>query len=175
MHGRREDLSPEGMVSEVYDELHALAEQFLLLERRGHTLQPTALVHEAYLKLAAGNGTPWTSRAHFVAVAARAMRQVLVAHAVHHRAVKRGRGWRQIALDDVVALFEAQSVDLIALDEALRRLSELDALQAHIVELRYFGGLTMAAVAEVTGLSQRTAEREWSIARAWLRRELSRA
>jgi RNA polymerase sigma factor (TIGR02999 family) len=102
------------------------------------------------------------------------MRQVLVTHAVHRRAAKRGHGWRQIALDDVVALFEAQTVDLVALDEALCRLAELDGLQAQIVELRFFGGLAMEAVAEVTGLTQRTAEREWSIARAWLRRELTR-
>jgi len=167
------DQSADDLMAEVYGELHILAERYLLGERRGHTLQPTALIHEAYLKLAGGDAAKWTSRGHFLAVAARAMRQVLVTHAHRHRAAKRGRGWQQLALDDVVALFEAQSVDLIALDEALRRLAEIDALQARIVELRFFGGLSMESVADVLDLSLRTAEREWSIARAWLRRALS--
>lgn len=157
---------------QVYDELHALAERFLFHERPGHTLQPTALINEAYLRLSQQDEPSWNDRSHFVLIAARAMRQILVNHAIHRRAQKRGGGWREIALDEAVALFEEKSVDLVALDDALARLSQVDPDQARIVELRYFGGLGTEATAQALGMAVRTVEREWSMARAWLRREL---
>lgn len=164
--------SAEELLPEVYDELHALAERFLFRERPDHTLQPTALINEAYLRLSEKNSAAWNDRSHFVLIAARAMRQVLVNHAVHRGAQKRGGNWREIALDEAVAIFSEASIDIIALDEALAKLSKLDEIQGRIVELRYFGGLTTEEAAAVLGLSSRTLEREWSMARAWLRREL---
>ncbi|MBX3396031.1 MAG: sigma-70 family RNA polymerase sigma factor [Phycisphaerae bacterium] len=164
--------SADQLLPEVYDELHALAERFLFRERPDHTLQPTALINEAYLRLSEKNSDTWNDRSHFVLIAARAMRQILVNHAVHRGAQKRGGNWREIALDEAVAIFSGTSIDIIALDEALAKLSELDEIQGRIVELRYFGGLTTDEAASVLGLSVRTLEREWSMARAWLRREL---
>jgi len=156
----------------VYDELHALARRYLFRERADHTLQPTALIHEAYLRLAKSDQSVWKSESHFVLIAARAMRQVLVNHAIRRQAQKRGGDWREIALDDAVDLFEKRSFDLVALDEALARLAEIDPRQAAIVELRFFGSLDAQAAADALNMSLRTLEREWTVARAWLRREL---
>lgn len=164
--------SAEQLLPQVYDELHLLAERYLFCERPDHTLQPTALIHEVYIRLSDQENSPWTDREHFIAIAARAMRQVLVNHAVRHKAKKRGGGWREAALDEALAIFEERSVDLLALNEALDKLAEFDPRQSRIVELRFFGGLSVGGVAQVMKIGERTVEREWSMARAWLRREL---
>ncbi len=162
------------LFSLVYDELHRLAAAALRNERRDHTLQPTALVHEAYLRLAGEPDGRWESRAHFLAVAAQAMRRILVDHARGRNALKRGSGWRAEPIDglDLPTLPGDEPIDLLALDEALARLAALDPRQAQVVELRFFGGLTVEETAAVTGLSDRTVKREWQMARAWLRREM---
>lgn len=167
-----EDASVEKLLPEVYDELHSLAERYLFGERRDHTLQPTALIHEVYLKLSANHQPNWNDRSHFVAIAARAMREVLVNHAIRHKAQKRGGDWREVALDEALTIFEDRSVDLLALNEALQKLAEIDPRQARIVELRFFGGLGVRGVAQVLNLGVRTIVREWRVARAWLRREV---
>jgi RNA polymerase sigma factor (TIGR02999 family) len=158
----------------VYDELRRLASLALRRERADHTLQPTALVHEAFLRLAGTPDAPWQNRAHFVAMAARVMRRVLVDHARGRNARKRGSGEVRISLDDVDVPAATSGVDLIALDEVLGRLAELDARQARIVELRFFGGLTVEETAVLIDASDRTVKREWQMARAWLKRELAR-
>ena len=157
----------------VYDELRRLAASALRRERTGHTLQPTALVHEAFLRLASSPDTPWESHAHFVAIAARVMRRVLVDHARRRRAVKRGTGDVRVPLDDVDVPETILDVDLVALDEALAHLATFDERQARIVELRFFGGLSVPETAVLIGASERTVKRDWQIARAWLTRELS--
>lgn len=156
----------------VYTELRQVADRLMRRERREHTLQPTALVHEAYLKLARQDRFRWHDREHFVAIAARAMRQVLVNHAESRGAQKRGSGWQRVDLDRWMVLFEERSTDVLALDEALIRLSEIDESAAEVVEVRFFGGLTMEETARVLGRSKRSIERDWAFARAWLRREL---
>ncbi|MFQ5655061.1 MAG: sigma-70 family RNA polymerase sigma factor [Planctomycetota bacterium] len=171
---RRDESAFSRLLPMIYDELRRIARRYFHREQVGHTLQPTALVHEAYLKLVNHHNVEFQSRRHFVAVAARAMRQVLVNHAEHRRAAKRGGGWGRVELDDTLSLYEDRSVDLLELDEALDRLAGLDEKQAKLVELRFFGGLTVEETARVLGLSRRTAEREWTMARAWLRCELTR-
>jgi RNA polymerase sigma-70 factor (ECF subfamily) len=157
----------------VYDELRAIAASMLRGERAGHTLQPTALVNEAYLKIA--GGTPWEGRQHFQAVAAIAMRQILVNHARERAARKRGGGdWKRVTLSDVAEQAEhaSREIDLLALDEALIELERLDLTQARIVEMRYFAGLSNADVAAFLNVSERTVMREWRMARAWLSTKL---
>jgi RNA polymerase sigma factor (TIGR02999 family) len=156
----------------VYDELRTLARQYLQHERRDHTLQATGLVHEAYLRLVDQTATTWRDRAHFFTVAAGVMRRILVDYARSHRAEKRGGGLEKIQLDEAVALSPARDVDLVALDEALKDLGVFDPRQSQIVELRFFGGLTVEEVGEVLEISPRTVKREWRLARAWLRREI---
>lgn len=156
----------------VYDELRGLARQYLQRERRDHTLQATGLVHEAYLRLVDQTATTWRDRAHFFAVAASVMRRVLVDYARAHRAAKRGGALEKIELDEAVALTPERHVDLVALDDALKDLGAFDPRQSQIVELRFFGGLTVEEVAEVLEISPRTVKREWRLARAWLRREI---
>ena len=160
----------------VYDELRRLAAAVLRHERQDHTLQPTALVHEAYLRLADEPHGRWENRAHFLAVAARAMRRILVDHARGRNAQKRGSGAVRFALEDVepAASGSAPDLDLVILDEALARLSVLDARQARIIELRFFGGLTVEETAAAISASPRTVKRDWQIARAWLKREMAR-
>lgn len=160
----------------VYDELRRMAASSLRRERPDHTLQPTALVHEAYLRLAHEPEARWENRAHFLAVAAQAMRRILVDHARARNARKRGGGDVRLPLEDVDSVTTAlpPDLDLIVLDEALVRLAALDPRQARIVELRFFGGLTVEETATVTGTSPRTVKREWQVARAWLKRETSR-
>lgn len=156
----------------VYDELRALAGHLFKAQPANHTLQPTALVHEAYLKLA-GATRPPADRAHFMAIAARAMRQILTDHARRRRAGKRGGpDWRRITLDRAVDQAESNTVDLIALEEALARLAERSDFQARIVELRVFGGLTIEEVAQVLEIGRTTAKGEWTVAKIWLKREL---
>lgn len=168
--------SSEPLFALVYDELRRLAANALQSERRDHTLQPTALVHEAYLRLASEPEPRWENRAHFLAVAARAMRRILVDHARSRNAQKRGSGGARIALEDIESSLvdPGQDVDLLALDEALLRLTELDPRQAQIVELRFFGGLTVEETAVTVGASARTVKRDWQMSRAWLKREIAR-
>jgi RNA polymerase sigma factor (TIGR02999 family) len=155
----------------VYAELRRIARGYLRHERQSHTLQPTVLVHEAYLKLV-GARVDWRDRAHFYGVAARLMRQILVDHARKRQAAKRGGSARRVSLAEADAK-AAPELDLLAMDDALQRLAERDPDQGRIVELRYFGGLTIEETAEVLGRSPAAIKRDWSMARAWLRRELS--
>ena len=157
----------------VYGDLRRRAEGYLRKERSGHTLQPTALVNEAYLKLVDQARVKWQNRAHFYAVASRAMREVLVEYARRHRAAKRGAGETRVALGDGDAVTPPRSLDLLALDVALDRLSALDERQGKLVELRVFGGLTIEEAAEALGISPATVSREWKHAEAWLTREMS--
>lgn len=157
----------DALLEAVYDELRRLAGAYLARERSDHTLQPTALVHEAYAKLAAQE-TPWNNRAHFLGIAAQAMRRILVDHARGKHRAKRGGGWQRVELDVALAEDPAQSLDLVALDEALSELAELSPREAQVVELRYFGGLGVEEVGEVLGVSTRTVKRAWRFARAWL-------
>ena len=157
----------------VYDELRLRAARYLRRERPNHTLQATALVHESYLRLVDQREVRWQNRAHFFGVAAQAMRRILVDEARSRGRWKRGGGGRHVSLGQVEPESKGRSVDLLALDEALRRLAVRDARQARVVELRYFGGLTVEEAAEVIGVSEVTVRREWTMAKAWLRRELS--
>jgi RNA polymerase sigma factor (TIGR02999 family) len=157
----------------VYDELRRLAAWQMRAEREDHTLQPTALVHEAYLRLAGRPDPHWENRAHFFAVAAQVMRHVLVDHARARNAGKRAGAKTHVALDEALDVASGQDVDVIALHDAVERLAAVDPRLARVVEMRYFGGLTVPEVAEVTGMSRVTVEREWVTARAWLRKELS--
>jgi RNA polymerase sigma-70 factor, ECF subfamily len=165
----------ERLLPLVYEELRAIAARHLRQERAGHTLQPTALVHEAYMRLIDQNSVRWNGRSHFLAVAAMAMRRVLVNHARDRRRLKRGGPeMKRVPLDDAVGVLEERAGDLEALDAALTRLAAMDPQQARIVELRFFGGLTAPETAEAMGISERTVHREWSLARAWLRGEVTR-
>jgi RNA polymerase sigma factor (TIGR02999 family) len=157
----------------VYGELRRLAGSYLRRERQGHTLQSTAIVHEAFLRLVNQNDVQWQSRAHFYGIAAQMIRRILVDHARAHQAGKRGAGAIRIELDAGMAVTPAQGVDLVGLDTALERLAALDERQSRIVELRFFTGLSVEETAEVMGLSVATIKREWSSARAWLFREMS--
>lgn len=157
----------------VYDEMRRLAASYLRQQRSDHTLQPTALVHEAYMKLIDVSQVNWQDRAHFFAVAAQTMRHILVDHARAVAADKRGGGAQKITLNEAVSFSnQPQNVDLLALDEALQKLAEQDAMQSRIVELRFFGGLTVEETAEVLRISPATVKREWSTARAWLFRRM---
>ena len=156
----------------VYDELRKQAARELRGERAGHTLQPTALVHEVYLRLAQPRRVPWQSRAEFFAAAAQAMRRILVDHARKRAAAKRAGNWTRVELADDVAIEGKRELDLLALDDALERLAELDPRHARIVELRFFGGLSVAETASVLKISTATVKRDWSLARAWLHRRL---
>jgi RNA polymerase sigma factor (TIGR02999 family) len=157
----------------VYRELRQLAARHLASERPGHTLQPTALVHEVYLKLVDQHSVDWRNRAHFFGLAAEMMRRILVNHAVGRRAQKRGAGETLISLEEAHGLGRAPALDVVLLDAALSRLAELDPVQARIVELRFFAGLTSEEAAEVLGVSESTAKREWRSARAWLAAQLT--
>jgi RNA polymerase sigma factor (TIGR02999 family) len=162
------------LMTVVYDELRRLADSYLSHERSDHTLQPTALVHEAYLRLVGQQKISWQSRGHFFGIAARLMRQILVEHARARHADKRGGpNSTKLSLDDAVSFFDDRDVNLTVLDEALNRLETFDSQQSRIVELRFFGGLTIEDVAEVTGVSPATVKREWRAAKAWLYKEIS--
>lgn len=152
----------------VYDELRRLAAAYFARERRDHTLQPTALVHEAYLRLIDQRAVEWQNRAHFFGVAANMMRRILVDHARARRTEKHGGNQTRIVLDKVVSFTQKNEVDLVAIDEALEVLAELDQTQSRIIELRFFGGLTIEETAEVLGISPATVKREWAMAKAWL-------
>lgn len=169
--GDREALN--ALVPLLYNELHSLAHHYLQGERSSHTLQTTALVHEAYLRLAKQGPFQTQNREHFVAIAARLMRQILVDYARNHRAAKRGAECR-VELDEDLEPFQHRGTDVVALDDALKELAQLDQQQSLIVELRFFGGLTVEETAAVLGTSAATVGRDWSMARAWLSREIRR-
>src|SRR3954447_21645552 len=156
----------------VYDELRRLAGAYMRRERPGQTLQATALVHEAYLRLA-GAGTPWHDKRHFIGIAARSMRQILVERARARGAQKRWAGLNRVTLSDALAVAAEDEAMLPALDEALQHLEQIDAEQARIVELRFFAGLSIEETADALGMSPATVKRRWSLARAWLHRELT--
>ncbi len=158
----------------VYGELRRLAHLYLQRERPGHTLQSTALVHEAYARLVDQNVPDWQNRAHFFAVAAHLMREILVDYARARRAAKRGGGACKLSLDDAGAEPQPTDVDLIALDDALQDLAKIDPQQSRVVELRFFGGLSIEDTSEVLGISSSTVKRDWNTARVWLFRELDR-
>jgi RNA polymerase sigma factor (TIGR02999 family) len=162
------------LLEAVYEELRELAEAKLEREPPGHTLQPTALVHEAYLRLIDQTRVNWQGRTHFIAVATIAMRRVLIDHARRRGREKRGGKWRRVALDDAFALTTDSQLDLVELDEALASMRRLDERQADIVELRLLGGLTGKETAVALDVSARTVDRDWRIGLAWLRRELGR-
>jgi RNA polymerase sigma-70 factor, ECF subfamily len=163
-----------GLVAEVYGELRRIAGAYLRRERRGHTLQTTALVHEAYLRLNGEGRASWPDRAGFCAAAAQTIRRILTDHARARRRLKRGGTGRRVRLDPGMLAAAGESIDILALDEALQRLATLSPRQARIVELRYFGGLTDEEIAEMLAVSRRTVQSDWRGARAWLHRELSR-
>ncbi|MDQ6809635.1 MAG: sigma-70 family RNA polymerase sigma factor [Verrucomicrobiota bacterium] len=164
------------MLPTVYDELRRVAAGYLRSERSGHTLQPTALVHEAYMRLSHQHGTKWANRSHFLCIAARMMRRVLTNHAVARAAEKRGgENAVRFTLDDEVDYYTGQDLSLVAVNDALGELERLDARQGEIVELRFFGGLTIEEIAEALEISPRTVKREWATAKHWLRRELTKA
>jgi len=158
----------------IYSELHRIASAYMAGERPEHTLQPTALVHEAYLRLVGDGreGAQYQDRRHFVAAAAIAMRRILINHAKAKATEKRGGDRATVALDEAAAVFNDRSIDLLALDEALEQLAKLDPTQARLVELRFFGGMSVPDCAQELGVSERTVHYEWSHARAWLRAQL---
>jgi RNA polymerase sigma factor (TIGR02999 family) len=164
----------QALIPLVYQELRRIAQHHLQQERSDHTLQSTALVHEAYLRLMKQGPAEVANRAHFLAVASQLMRQILVDHARGHRAAKRGGGIK-LELNDAMGAQKPQNMDLVALDNALNELAKLDPQQSRIVELRFFGGLSIDDTAEIVGVSPTTVKREWATARAWLRREVRRA
>ncbi len=157
----------------VHSELRRIASHLMRRERQNHTLQPTALVHEAYLKLVDQTVTSWNDRAHFFGVAARAMRQILVDHARKHNAGKRGGQWRRVTLDEELADPAELSIEILALHDALDKLAQEDTRMAQVVELRIFGGLLAREVAHVLGVSKRTVDSDWKIARMWLSKALT--
>ena len=158
----------------VYDELRRLARRHLWRERPDHTLQSAALVNEAYLRLVRQEAPQWQNRAHFFGVAAQLMRHILVDHARNRRAAKRGAGAPRLALDPELGPAQKTEIDLVALDDALSKLAALDAQQGRLIELRFFGGLSIEETAVVLGVSPATVKREWATARAWLRREIKK-
>jgi len=156
----------------VYDELHQRARNYLRHERPDHTLQPTALIHEVYLRMMGASLPGWQNRAHFFAIASRAMRQILVEHARRRGASKRGDGVTDLSLEEVLVLSESENSDLLALDEALAKLASFDERKCRVIEMRYFGGCTVEETAEALGIATITVIRETRVAEAWLRRAM---
>ena len=163
----------EQLVPLVYEELRKVAQARMRRERADHTLQSTALIHEAYVKLVNQRRVRWRNRGHFFAVASNLMRRILVDHARARAYMKRGGGAQRVSFDEVAIADEERGAQLLAIHQALTELERLDRRQARVVELRYFGGLTIEEIAEVTGISVATVKREWSSAKAWLHRELA--
>jgi RNA polymerase sigma factor (TIGR02999 family) len=163
----------ESLMPLVYDRLRLLAKKLLAQESPSHTLQPTALVNEAYLRMVGQTQVDWKGKTHFFAIGARMMRRILVDHARRRLSKKRGSGGHRIELAEDLCVSHRNNEDIMAIDQALEKLSALDPRQAQVVELRFFGGLTVDEVAEVLGVSKRTVESDWTMLRAWLRRELS--
>src|SRR5262245_11166332 len=169
-HGEADAL--DQLLPLVYSELRHLASRALRRERRDHTLQPTALVHEAYLRLIDQRNVNWQNRAHFFAIASQAMRRIIVDHARRHNAIKRGGDNLKVELEAAMLVPGAKDVDVVRLDDALTELAAFDPQQCRIVELRFFGGLSIEETAEVVGISPATVKRDWSMAKAWLHREM---
>lgn len=163
----------EKLLPVIYAELRKLAAHYLSKERSNHTLQPTALIHEAYLQLIEISRVNWQNRAHFFGVAARSMRHILVDHARSHQAAKRGGGYK-VSISDGMAIAQPKDIDLILLDHALSQLNELDPQQSRVVELKFFGGLSIEEIAEALSISPATVKRHWASAKAWLNREINR-
>ena len=170
--GKGDQQALDKLMPVVYDELRRVAQRYLRREGPDHTLQATALVHEAYLRLVDQRGITWQNRAHFFGVAAQLMRRILVDHARRHRAAKRGGSALKVSLNELMLAAEERAEDVVALDDALERLAAMDPRQGRVVELRIFSGLTVEETAEVLGISPATVKREWTMARAWLSREL---
>jgi RNA polymerase sigma factor (TIGR02999 family) len=171
-HGNREALAD--LLPLVYDELRRLASSYMRFESPGHTLQATALVHEAYMKLINQREVTWQSRSHFFGIAAQMIRRILVDHIRATRAQKRGSGFAALSLDEALGVSEKKNWEIIALDDALKTLAKVDPQQARIVELRFFAGLSIEETASIVGISPATVKRDWVTAKAWLFRELSR-
>jgi RNA polymerase sigma-70 factor, ECF subfamily len=165
----------ERLIALIYGELRRIAARYMRNERPDHSLQPTALVHEAYLKLRKMNAIDWQSRSHFLAVSAHTMRQILVDHARAKNAGKRGVDWNQVTFTGQIAAAAEPPVNIVELDEALARLESFDQRQAKVVEMRFFGGLSEDEIGAELGISERTVKRDWRIARAWLYHELSQS
>jgi RNA polymerase sigma factor (TIGR02999 family) len=163
----------EQLIPLVYNELHRLAHRYMSLEHRELTLQSTALVHEAYERLIDLKDVSWQNRAHFLAVSAQLMRRILVDYARSRRYAKRGGGWRHVPLNEAVAVFPDRRTDIVALDDALRALAEIDPRKSRMIEMRFFGGLSAKETAEVLNVSPETVLRDWRLAKVWLLRELS--
>ena len=157
----------------VYDELHRLARRYMSRERRGHTLQTTALINEAYVRLVDQRNVQWANRSHFFAISAQIMRRILIDHARRHQYAKRGGGAQQVSLDESAIVALEDLSEILRLDEALQSLAELDPRRSRVVELRYFGGLNNEEIAGVLNISENTVIRDWNMARAWLYRQLS--
>jgi RNA polymerase sigma factor (TIGR02999 family) len=170
-----DEAAAEKLMPLVYQELRRLAQNYLRNERGDHTLQPTALVHEAYLRLVDQQRVSWQNRAHFCGVAAQLMRRILLQHARAHQAAKRGGGMQKIYLDETRELIRDNPPDLIALDEALKSLARVHPRESEVVELKFFGGMEAKEIAEVLNVSAKTVARDWSFAKVWLLRELSNA
>jgi RNA polymerase sigma-70 factor (ECF subfamily) len=170
--GKGDQAALEKLMPLVYSELRRLAGNYLRRERGEHTLQPTALVNEAYLKLVDQRNAKWQNRAHFFGIAAQLMRRILVDHARRHQAVKRGGSARRISITSAEKFAKQPEVDLLALNEAMDKLAAMDPQQSRIVELKFFGGLSIEEIVEVLGVGHATVERDWKMARAWLRRQL---
>lgn len=166
--GARDELMPL-----VYHELHRLAHQYMSRERPGHTLQTSALVNEAFLRLADQKDVQWQNRAHFIGIAGQMMRRILVDYARNRGYAKRGGGAIQVSLDEELIVSDERSAEVVALDDALQSLARLDERKSRLVELRFFGGLSIEETAEVLGVSPGTVMRDWTLAKAWLRREMS--
>lgn len=172
LHGRDDETVLGGLIPLVYDELRFLASAQLHQERPDHTLQPTALVHEAYLRMLGGQSIPWANRSHFFRAAAEAMRRILIEHARKRGRVKRGGGRPRLPMNVLDLAAEQDSTEILALDEAIRRLEEQDARMSQVVRLRFFAGLSVEDTAMALEVSERTVKREWTFARAWLYRAL---
>jgi RNA polymerase sigma factor (TIGR02999 family) len=157
----------------VYDELHRLARRYMSRERKDHTLQTTALINEAYVRMVDQKNVNWANRSHFFAISAQIMRRILIDHARRHAYAKRGGGAQQVSLEDVAALVPEQGRELMRLDEALKSLAERDPRRSQVVELRYFGGLNNEEIAGVLHVSENTVTRDWNMARAWLYQQLT--
>ncbi len=172
-YGRGDKESLDKLMPVVYDELRRQAARYLRREQAGHTLQTTALIHEAYVRLVDQRNVQWQNRAHFFGIAAQMMRRILVDHARTKKRAKRGGSDIKVSLDDAAVAVKGQDLDVVAVDEALSRLAKIDEQQSRVVELRFFSGLTVEETAEVMGISPATVKRDWSMAKAWLHRELS--
>lgn len=157
----------------VYEELHRLARRYMSRERKGHTLQTTALINEAYVRLVDQRNVHWANRSHFFAISAQIMRRILIDHARRHAYAKRGGGAQQVSLEAVAIVANEKSAEIIRLDEALTTLAKMDPRRCHVVELRYFGGLSNEEIAGVLNVSENTVTRDWNLARAWLHQQLT--